>query len=102
MYISNIVPLVLAAAPALVSAAGTLGFSLGNKNNDGSCKFQSDYDADFAAISKGSDAKIVRAYAADECDTAKEILPAAKTAGFQVILGIWCVFLAVATLQADC
>jgi len=37
--------------------------------------------------------KLVRIYAASDCDTAKEILPAAKASGFQVILGIWYVYL---------
>lgn len=91
MHLSTFLPLVLAASPALVSAAGHLGFSLGSKNVDGTCKNQADYAADFAAMSKGSTAKLVRTYAAGECDTAKSILPAAKAAGFQVILGIWCV-----------
>jgi glucan 1,3-beta-glucosidase len=33
--------------------------------------------------------KLVRIYAASDCDTAKEILSAAKASVFQVILGIW-------------
>lgn len=77
----------LAAAPALVSAAGSLGFALGDKNADGTCKFQADWAADFETIQSVS--KIVRVYAASDCDTAQYILPAAKAAGFQVILGIW-------------
>lgn len=77
----------LAAAPALVSAAGTLGFALGDKKADGTCKFQADYAADFATI--GTKSKLVRIYAASDCNTAQEILPAAKAAGFQVVLGIW-------------
>jgi len=85
----SLVSLALAAAPALVSATGTLGFALGNKNADSSCKDQSDYEADLKAIAAGSSAKVVRTYAANECDTAKGILPAAKAAGFKVILGIW-------------
>jgi hypothetical protein len=79
--------LLLAAAPALVSARGSLGFALGDKNADGTCKFQADYAADFKTMSGTS--KLVRVYAASDCNTAKEILPAAKAAGFQVILGIW-------------
>lgn len=92
---ASILSLALGAAPALVSASGTLGFALGNKNPDASCKDQSDYAADLKAIAAGSSAKVVRTYAANECDTAKGILPAAKAAGFQVILGIWCVFISV-------
>jgi len=77
----------LAAAPALVSAIGGLGFALGDKKADGTCKFQADYAADFATM--GGTAKLVRIYAASDCNTAQEILPAAKAAGFQVVLGIW-------------
>jgi glucan 1,3-beta-glucosidase len=93
MRFSTIIPVALAAAPALVSAAGSLCFALGDKNGDGTCKTQSDWAADFKAIGTvGS--KVVRTYSASECDTAKEILPAAKAAGFKVILGVWYVPLA--------
>ncbi len=78
-----------AAAPALVSAGGTLGFALGNKMPSGVCKTQADFEADFVAIAANADAKVVRIYAASDCDTAKNILPAAKNKGFQVVLGIW-------------
>jgi len=64
-----------------------LGFALGDKKADGTCKFQADYEADFSTL--GGTSKLVRIYAASDCDTAKEILPAAKSSGFQVILGIW-------------
>ncbi|RAL64973.1 hypothetical protein DID88_001563 [Monilinia fructigena] len=79
----------LAGLLSTATAAGTLGFALGDKKVDGTCKFTSDYEADFDTISKGSTARIVRGYAASDCDTAKEILPAAKSKGFKVILGIW-------------
>lgn len=79
----------LAGVISTITAAGTLGFALGDKKADGSCKFASDYEADFDTISKGSTARVVRGYAASDCDTAKEILPAAKSKGFKVILGIW-------------
>lgn len=71
------------------SAAGLLGFSLGDKVPSGGCKYTADYAADFAAISAATSSKVVRIYAASDCNTAQQILPAAKTAGFQVILGIW-------------
>jgi len=87
MRLSSIIPVALATAPILVSAAGTLGFALGDKKSDGTCKFQADYAADFKTISSTS--KLVRVYAASDCNTAQEILPAAEAAGFQVILGIW-------------
>jgi glucan 1,3-beta-glucosidase len=89
MRLTSIIPVALATAPLLVSAAGTLGFALGDKKADGTCKFQADYTADFKTISSTS--KLVRVYAASDCNTAKEILPAAQAAGFQVILGIWLV-----------
>ncbi|PNH41976.1 hypothetical protein VD0004_g5239 [Verticillium dahliae] len=74
---------------SLAAAAGTLGFDLGSKRADGSCKLQTDYEADMQAIKKESGSELVRIYAADQCNTAKEILPAAKSQGFQVVLGIW-------------
>ncbi|KAF2761770.1 putative glucan 1,3-beta-glucosidase [Pseudovirgaria hyperparasitica] len=76
-------------APTVVSADGVLGFALGTKMGDGNCKSQSDYEADFEAISSHSGSKLVRGYAASDCDAAKNILPAAKSKGFQVVLGIW-------------
>lgn len=80
----------LLALPSLALATGKLGFALGDKKADGTCKFQVDYEADFKAL-KGL-TTIVRGYAASDCDTAKQILPAAKSQGFQVVLGIWLVF----------
>lgn len=83
----------LAAAPAVVSAAkGTVGFALGTKEADGSCKTQDDYEADFDAIKSASGATIVRGYAAADCNMTKAILPAAKAKGVKVVLGIWFVF----------
>jgi glucan 1,3-beta-glucosidase len=83
----------IATLPAVVYAAGSVGFALGTKNADGSCKGQADYAADFKAIAANSQARIVRGYAASDCNCAQNILPAAKAEGFQVILGIWCVIL---------
>jgi glucan 1,3-beta-glucosidase len=84
---------VAASGPSLVAAAGTLGFALGAKLGDGSCKYRADYEADFKAIAAESGSKIVRIYAADQCNTAQQILPAAKAQGFKVVLGIWYGFL---------
>jgi len=89
MRLTSITPIALAIAPSLVSAAGGLGFALGNVNPDGSCKQQSDYEADFDAIAANTPSKLVRGYAASQCKTAQNILPAAKAKGFQVMLGIW-------------
>jgi glucan 1,3-beta-glucosidase len=32
---------------------------------------------------------MVRTYSASDCDSAKNVLPAAKAKGFKVVLGIW-------------
>lgn len=80
----------LAASPGVVHAAkGTMGFALGTKMGDGSCKTQQDYADDFDAIQSNSGATLVRGYAASDCDMAKNALPAAKAKGFKVVLGIW-------------
>ncbi|KAI1641450.1 glucan 1,3-beta-glucosidase [Biscogniauxia mediterranea] len=89
MRFSTICAAAAATGPIVASAAGSLGFALGNKKSDGSCKDQDDYVADFKAISSNTDSKIVRIYAASDCDVAANILPKAKAAGFTVILGIW-------------
>jgi len=87
MHLSLIIAGALASAPAIVLATGTLGYALGDKKPDGTCKFKADYASDFETL--GSTSKLVRVYAASDCNTAAEILPAAEEAGFQVILGIW-------------
>lgn len=93
MYLSiSTILITLAATTKLVAAAGKLGFALGVKMPDGSCKVKADYEADFDAIQKETGSTIVRIYAAGQCNTAQEILPAAKDKGFQVILGVWCVY----------
>ncbi|KAK4964252.1 glycoside hydrolase 3 protein [Elasticomyces elasticus] len=79
----------LLASSSLVSAAGTLGFALGTKLADGSCKFQKDYESDFDSIKTASSARLVRGYAASDCNFAEYILPAAQKKGFKVILGVW-------------
>ena len=87
----SIVAAALAAAPAAVSAAekGKMGFALGTKIGSGECKTQQDYSEDFKMIKSNSGSTIVRGYAASDCDMAKNALPAAKSAGFKVVLGIW-------------
>jgi glucan 1,3-beta-glucosidase len=91
MHFSTLFTAAVATAPTLVAAGGNMGFALGSKLADGSCKYQADYEADFKAIVAESGSKIVRIYAADQCNTAQQILPAAKSQGFQVVLGVWCV-----------
>ncbi|PGH01347.1 glucan 1,3-beta-glucosidase [Blastomyces parvus] len=87
MRVSHLLPLALAAGPAVVSAAGTFGFALGVKNPDGSCKSQRDFEDDFDVLKAHT--KLVRTYSASDCDNAEAIVPAAKAKGFKVVLGIW-------------
>jgi exo-beta-1,3-glucanase (GH17 family) len=69
-----------ATAPALSAAnRGSLGFALGSKQPSGDCKTQDDYGADLDAIDADSGAKVVRIYAASQCNTTREIMPAAKS-----------------------
>lgn len=78
---------VLLAAPLAVSAAGTIGFALGQTKPDNSCKGQQDYEKDMDALKDIT--TVVRTYTSDGCDTAKSIIPAAKAKGFKVVLGVW-------------
>lgn len=87
MRFATIVSLVFVAGPIAISAGGTLGFALGDKKIDGTCKLTADYEADFDAL-KGS-SKLVRTYSSSECNTTQQILPAAASKGFKVILGVW-------------
>ncbi|KAG7038658.1 glycosyl hydrolase family 17 [Colletotrichum scovillei] len=89
MRSTSVLAALLASAPGLALASGYLGFALGSKQPGGQCKYQADYEADFRAIRDASGSSIVRIYAADQCNTAQYILPAAKKEKFQVILGIW-------------
>lgn len=94
MQLRDILSTALATAPLAVSAAGTLGFAVGNTNADGSCKVQSDFEADFKAIQGNTNAQIVRTYSSSDvygnpCNTPSEVLPAAKAAGIRVLLGMW-------------
>lgn len=89
MRVSGLLPLLLAALPAaaLNKDRGLLGFALGNQNADSSCKTTDDYLKDFDALKDL--ATLVRTYSASNCDTAKNIIPAAKEKGFKVVLGVW-------------
>lgn len=89
MRFSTVAATALAAAPAMVAAAGTMGFALGTKQPGGECKTEQDYEDDFDAIKSNSGATIVRGYAAADCKFAQTVLPAAKSKGFKVMLGIW-------------
>ncbi|KAK0252439.1 hypothetical protein B0A54_10374 [Friedmanniomyces endolithicus] len=80
--------LAVAAAPTFAQK-GNLGFALGTKKAEGTCKYTQDYEDDFSAIRSASGSTLVRGYAASDCNCAQQILPAAKNKGFKVILGIW-------------
>ena len=85
----TIASIALVAVPALAFNRGTLGFALGTKLVDGSCKYTADYEKDFDAIKANTGSTLVRGYAASDCNCAQQILPAAKNKGFKVILGVW-------------
>ena len=94
MQYKTLLTTALLAGPAVVAARGTLGFAVGNTTPDNKCKLPSDYKKDFDAIKAESEAKLIRTYSntdqfGNPCDTAKNILPAAKEAGLQVLLGMW-------------
>ncbi|GAB7366062.1 hypothetical protein MBLNU230_g7629t1 [Neophaeotheca triangularis] len=89
MRSTTLLPSLALAGTTLAAQQGTLGFSLGTKLPDGSCKYQSDYEADFRAIRSATGSTIVRGYSASDCNTAQEILPAAAAENFKVVLGVW-------------
>ncbi|KAM0714136.1 hypothetical protein Q7P37_007607 [Cladosporium fusiforme] len=82
---------VLTACVFLVAcdSAGMLGFALGNKRADGSCKNTNDYERDFDAIRRNSGSGIVRLYSVAECDSASQALPVARRKEFKIVLGVW-------------
>lgn len=94
MNLRNLLIAALAFTPLAVFAAGQLGFAVGNVNADGSCKKQSDFESDFAAITGNTQSTLIRTYSSsdsygNQCNTPSEVLPAAKNAGVKVLLGMW-------------
>ena len=83
--------LLLTIAAACVGAeAYWKGFNIGANNPDGSCKSQSDWAADFqtvAALPGGFNS--VRLYAASDCDTLANAVPAAASTGTKLLVGVW-------------
>ncbi|BFZ56038.1 glycoside hydrolase 3 protein [Savitreella phatthalungensis] len=71
------------------SSAGQLGFALGSKRADGTCKNTADYAADLAVLSAHT--KLVRIYSVSDCETMKYLMPAAAASSpaVQVMLGVW-------------
>ncbi|CUS22513.1 LAQU0S05e07074g1_1 [Lachancea quebecensis] len=70
-----------------VSAVGDLGFNLGVKNNDGTCKSTEDYAKDLKILKDHT--STVKVYAASDCNTLQNLGPAAESAGFSVFVGVW-------------
>lgn len=64
-----------------------LAFNLGVKDNSGNCKTAEEYQSDFKTL--GGSSKIVKTYAVSDCNTLQILGPAAESAGFQVMFGIW-------------
>ncbi|SCV02441.1 LAME_0H00606g1_1 [Lachancea meyersii CBS 8951] len=77
----------IAAAASCASAIGELGFNIGVKNNDGTCKSTQDYESDFNVLK--SYTNTVKVYAASDCNTLQNVGPAAEKAGFGVFVGVW-------------
>lgn len=89
MRFSTASAVALSLLPGALATAGKKGFALGAViGTSTQCKTTQDYENDFDAISKAG-SSLVRIYAASQCNTAQNILPAAKSKGFQVILGVW-------------
>jgi exo-beta-1,3-glucanase (GH17 family) len=87
---TSLAALALAAVPSVLALQkGKQGFALGTKKPDGTCKYTADYEADFDAIKAASGSTIVRGYSASDCNCAQQILPAAESKGFQVMVAVW-------------
>lgn len=74
-------------AASQVAAIGDLGFNLGVKNHDGTCKSTSDYEADLEVLKPYG--TVVKVYAVSDCNTLQQLAPAVESAGFRVFLGVW-------------
>ncbi|KAG7724893.1 hypothetical protein KL933_003309 [Ogataea haglerorum] len=69
------------------NAEASLGFDLGVKATDGSCKTAEDYESDLDTIS--SQASTVKVYSVSSCNTLQILGPVAEDKGFTIALGIW-------------
>lgn len=85
----------LAVATALVAAlpfstAYWKGFNVGANNPDGSCKTQADWSTAFKKLHALPGAfTSVRLYAASDCNTLANAVPAAINTGTQILVGLW-------------
>jgi len=76
--------------PTQIVAANWKGFSIGANTATGACKGTNDWKADVAAIkswNRGFNA--VRLFAASDCKTLEYAVPAFKSQGFKVLVGVW-------------
>ncbi|KAK1816413.1 hypothetical protein LTR12_009192 [Friedmanniomyces endolithicus] len=89
MHFSTIATLAAAALLPLTNAYWT-GFNVGANNNDGSCKSTADWETAFNKLA-GLPQHItsVRVYAASDCNTLANAVPAAIASGVQILVGIW-------------
>lgn len=79
----------LAASVQATNAYWT-GFNIGANNLDGSCKSTSDWEADFNSIKAMPQGfTSVRLYAASDCNTLANAVPAALATGIQILVGVW-------------
>ena len=87
MRFSTLAALAAAATPTW---AYWKGFNVGANNIDGSCKTQSDWETAFNDL-KGLNGYFssVRLYAASDCNTLANAVPAALNTGVQILVGVW-------------
>lgn len=82
--------LVALAAALPLTQAYWKGFNVGANNADGSCKTQAQWETAFNKI-KGLPQHITsaRLYAASDCNTLANAVPAAINTGFNLLVGVW-------------
>ncbi|KAK5146892.1 putative glucan endo-1,3-beta-glucosidase eglC [Cryomyces antarcticus] len=82
------------AAAALAALSGVeaywKGFNVGANNPDGSCKTQQDWTNAFNTLKNlPGHFTSVRVYAASDCNTLANAVPAALDTGIQLLVGVW-------------
>ena len=80
----------LAASLLPFTSAYWKGFNIGANNPDGSCKTTAQWAEAFNKL-KGLPQHItsVRLYASSDCNTLANAVPAAKSTGIQILVGVW-------------
>ena len=78
------------------------GFNLPATLPSGACKSVNDWKKDFAVV-KGLPGKFnaVRLYASSDCNTLANAVPAAKSSGMKVLVGVWSEVCAWSTVNVD-